>query len=101
MLVKRALSEESSYEISSKLLRNSEEALLILARLYFFQFLHNTISLALCVVAIALYQHTESVVPKTEHVVPAEYWGADSLAQRECYQGYQGVPTYRVSGTKD
>ena len=49
-------------------------------------------------VAIALYQHKESVVPKTEHVVPAEYWGADSLAQRECYQG---VPTYRVSGTKD
>ena len=48
------------------------------------------------------YQHIESVVPRTQHVVPAEYWGErDSLAQRAWYQGYQGVPTHRVSSTKD
>ena len=107
MLVKRALSEESSYEISSKLLRNSEGALLILARLYFFQFLHNTYFFsAMCLLQLPCtntqsqwyqrlnmwyqqstgvqthwhresatkgtegYQHIESVVPKTDHVVP-------------------------------
>ena len=89
------------------------------------------------------YQHIESVVPKTDHVVPVEYKGAerltgkhsavprvprvprstntwsqwyqrlnmwyqqstgvqrDSLAQRAWYQGYRGVPTHKVNGTKD
>ena len=29
------------------------------------------------------YQHIESVVPKTQHVVPAEYWGAERLTGTE------------------
>ena len=48
------------------------------------------------------YQHIESVVPKTDHVVPVEQ--RDSLANTvwyHGYQGYRGVPTHMVSGTKD
>ena len=45
------------------------------------------------------YQHIESVVPKTQHVVPAEYWGAERLTGTESV--VPGVPTDRVSGTKD
>ena len=52
--------------------------------------------------------HIESVVPKTHPVVPVEYWGGDpgvpgaeTLTDTEWYQGYRGVPTHRVSGTKD
>ena len=26
------------------------------------------------------HQHIKSVVPKTDHVVPVEYWGAERLA---------------------
>ena len=29
------------------------------------------------------YQHIESVVPKTQYVVPAEYWGAERLTGTE------------------
>ena len=48
------------------------------------------------------YQHIESVVPKTQHVVPAEYWGAERLTGTESLvPGVPRVPTHRVSGTKD
>ena len=33
------------------------------------------------------YQHIESVVPKTQHVVKAEYWGAEKRTGTE--RGYQ------------
>ena len=36
------------------------------------------------------YQHIESVVPKTQHVVPAEYWGAERLTGTESLVA--GVP---------
>ena len=36
------------------------------------------------------YQHIESVVPKTQHVVPAEYWGAERLTGTESL--VPGVP---------
>ena len=36
------------------------------------------------------YQHIESVVPKTQHVVPAEYWGAERLTGTESV--VPGVP---------
>ena len=36
------------------------------------------------------YQHIESVVPKTDHVVPAEYWGAERLTGTESL--VPGVP---------
>ena len=36
------------------------------------------------------YQHIESVVPKTQHVVPAECWGAERLTGAESV--VPGVP---------
>ena len=36
------------------------------------------------------YQHIESVVPKAQHVVPAEYWGAERLTGTESV--VPGVP---------
>ena len=48
------------------------------------------------------YQHIESVVPRL-NMWCQQSTGVqrDSLAQRAWYQGYRGVPTHRVSGTKD
>ena len=52
------------------------------------------------------YQHIELVVPKTQHVVPAEYWGAERLTAWNRESGTRGTKgtegyQHRVSGTKD